>query len=363
MSIAIATPTPDLSAMRAGASARDGKPSGAVDAGAPRGVQDLSVLATRWQRALDAAERALSAADPSFPARELADRRRVLALERRQTEGELTRLAKLHSRPLPWLSPVPVTNGMLGLPADAEACLFDLDGVLTDSGALHAWAWGEVFDELLFRLTDRTGWHFVPFDRGSDYRAFIDGKPRLEGIHAFLDSRGIRLPEGRPGDPRDADTAQGLARRKGETLVRGLRLRGVTALAGARHYLEGTGYADLRRAVISASASTLPMLELAGLSALVDECIDADVITAEHIRSRPAPDPLLIACRRLGVAPAAAVTLTHSAAGVAAGRAAGTVVIGVAAGEDAEVLRGFGADRVVASVNELLAPQLREPQD
>ena len=141
---------------------------------------------------------------------------------------------------------------------------------------LHAWAWVEVFDEFLLRLSDKTGWHFIPFDRDADYRAYLDGRPRLEGIHAFLDSRGIRLPEGRPDDPVEADTACSLASRKSEALGR-LRQRGVTALNGARRYLEAAGYAGLKRAVVSASASTLPMLELAGLATLVEDRVDADV--------------------------------------------------------------------------------------
>ena len=215
---------------------------------------------------------------------------------------------------------------MLGLPATVRACLFDLEGVLTDSAVLHALAWGEVFDDFLLRLADKTGWQFIPFDRDSDYRTYLDGRPRLEGVHAFLDSRGIRLPEGRPDDPERMPTPpRGLARRKGEALARCLRQRGVTALAGARRYLEVAGQAGLARAVVSASASTLPMLELAGLATLVEERVDADVIRAEGLRARPAPDLLLVACRRLGVRPEEAVTFTHSAAGVAAGHAAGLV--------------------------------------
>ena len=104
----------------------------------------------------------------------------------------------------------------------------------------------------------------------------------------------------------------------------------------------------------------MPMLQLAGLDALVDERVDADVIRRERLRSRPAPDLLLVACRRLGVPPEAAVTFTHSAAGIAAGRAAGLEVVGVGEGEDAETLSGFGAERVVPAVSALLDPRLRE---
>ena len=91
---------------------------------------------------------------------------------------------------------------MLGLTTPIRACLFDLDGVLTDSALLHASAWAQVLDEFLLRSTASTGWQFIPFDRDADYRTYIDGRSRLEGIHAFLDSRGIRIPEGRASDPR-----------------------------------------------------------------------------------------------------------------------------------------------------------------
>ena len=325
---------------------------------------DLDAITAQWQFALDSAERALSAAAGSLPPSELARRRGDLGRERQQTAETLVRLARLHGiQPLPWLSPVPLNANMLGLPGATRACLFDLEGVLTDSAALHAWAWSEVFDEYLLRLSDTTGWQFIPFDRDADYRAYLDGRPRLEGIHAFLGSRGIRLPEGRPDDPVEADTACGLARRKGEALTGRLRQHGVTALGGARRYLEAAGRAGLKRAVVSASASTLPMLELAGLATLVEARVDADVIGAEGLRARPAPDLLLAACRRLGVQPEETVTFTHSPAGVAAGLAGGLTVIGVGEGTLGETLVGFGAQQVIPSVSALLGRALSPPSE
>lgn len=320
---------------------------------------ELETVTAHWQLALDAAEHALGAASGSLDVPDLEHRRHRLVLERQRTATALTRLARVGGvQPLPWLSPVPVSTKMLGLPAAVSACLFDLDGVITDSAVLHAWAWGEVFDDFLRRLSEKTGWHAIPFDRDADYRAYIDGRSRLEGVHAFLGSRGIRLPEGRPDDPTRADTACSLATRKGEALARGLSHRGVTALGGARRYLDAAGHAGLKRAVVSASTSTLPMLELAGLAALVEERVDADVIRAEGLRSRPAPDLLLVACRRLGVHPDEAVTFTHSAAGVAAGHAAGLAVIGVGEGAQGQLLQGFGAERVIPSLDALLDPRL-----
>ncbi len=313
---------------------------------------------------MDAAQRALDAADGSLPAVDLKRRQVELVRERQLTADVLARLADVTGvRPVPWLSPVPVHAGMLGLPADVSACLFDLDGILTDSAVLHAWAWGEVFDEFLLRLDEKTGWHVIPFDRDADYRTYIDGRSRLEGVHAFLGSRGISLPEGRPDDPAQADTARGLVKRKGEAVARAMRQRGVTALAGARRYLEAAGHAGLKRAVVSASANTSSMLELAGLATLIDERIDAYVMRAEGLRSRPAPDLLLVACRRLGVVPEEAVTFTHSPAGVAAGHAAGVAVIGVGDEAQEELLRGFGAERVVPSLSVLLDPRLSESRN
>ncbi len=331
---------------------------------APRQPFELESISASWQRALDAADRALRAADISLPVSDLQQRRSELVRERHETARQLVRLAKAAGvRPEPWLSPVPVSNAMLGLPVTARACLFDVEGVLTDSAAVHAWAWGEVFDDLLVRVAAKTGWQFIPFDRVADYREYVDGRSRLEGVHTFLESRGIGLPEGRPDGPADADTACGLALMKAEAMARALSRRGVTALPGALRYLQATARADVRRAVVSASASTLPMLELAGLATLVEERVDAETIRAEGLRSRPAPDMLLAACRHLAVQPAEAITLTHTPAGIAAGHAAGLTVIGVGDGAQAEVLRGFGAERVVPSLAALLGTRLREADE
>jgi HAD superfamily hydrolase (TIGR01509 family) len=325
-----------------------------------REAVDLESLSAGWQRALDSAGQALRAAGGSLDAHELREREGRLRLERDGVARLLGDVARTTTAtPAPWLSPVPVTNAMLGLPATARACLFDVEGVLTDSGRLHALAWGEVLDQFLVHVAERTKWPFAPFDRRSDYAAYLEGRTRLEGIHLFLASRGIQIPEGRPGDPADAETAHGLARRKGRVLERRLDERGVAALPGARRYLEAARRAGLARAVVSASTNTLPILELAGLAPLIDERVDAAAIREEGLRSRPAPDLLLAGCRRLGVSPADAVTLTHTPAGVAAGRTAGLTVIGVGEGVEAEALEGFGAERVTTALESLLDPRLR----
>jgi beta-phosphoglucomutase-like phosphatase (HAD superfamily) len=318
---------------------------------------DLDQLSEGWQHALDAARDALESSQKAFSPAELGERRRALNDEWRSTEQLLDDVARTdHVLPLPWLSGSRILPRTLGLGADVRLCIFDLDGVLTDSGRAHAAAWSQVFDTFLQQQAGETGRPSIPFDSERDYRAFLDGKPRLEGIRSFLASRGIHLPDGRWSDSAQAATAYGLSHRKSEALQRVLERRGVTALPGARRYLEAVGHAGLDRAVVSCSQRTTEMLALAGLSTLVEATIDASAIEAGALRSRPAPDVLNAVCGMVDVDPANAVTFTHTPEGVAAGRAAGLTVIGIG---DEELLSGFGADRVVSSIVLLLEPRLR----
>ena len=329
---------------------------------APARTLELDTISSHWQLALDAGERALYAAAESLPADELSHRRTRLVEERLEAARSLTRLARIEVvHPAPWLSPVPIDNGMLGLQATVVACLFDLDGVLTDSGVLHAWAWGEVLDQFLLRVSERAGWHFIPFDRTADYREYIDGRPRLEGIHAFLGSRGIRLPEGDPDDPPEADTAYGLAAQKAAMLSRGLRKRGSTALGRRAPLPPGCGPRGARGARSSPRASTPPgCWSSRGSPPSSRRASTPTSSTRRSSRSRPAPDLLRSACRALDVQPHEAVTFTQSVAGVAAGRAAGLAVIGIGEGDEAERLRASGAEQVFPSLRVLLDRRLTE---
>ena len=198
----------------------------------------------------------------------------------------------------------------------------------------------------------QTGWHFIPFDRVADYRSYLDGRPRLEGVHAFLRSRGIRLPEGCTDDSPELETANGLANQKGATLANRLGEHGVNESLGARRYLEAAHRAGVKCAAISASANTSKVLELSGLAALIDVRIDAEIMRSDCLRSLPAPDVLLAVCRRLDVLPAEAATVTCSPAGVAAGRSAGLVVIGVGDAGAGRAPRGLrrGTCRVVIAL-------------
>ena len=308
---------------------------------------ELDTVAGDWQLALDQAQRALEASGRAFAADELHERRRRLAHERVDAAHELAALAHdtgVHQTP--WLAPWALTPSLLGLAGTTRACIFDLDGVLTDSGVLHAAAWSDVLDPLLARVSEHPGRQFIPFDRDEEYRLYLDGRPRLEGLHLFLAARGIRI---------DTQEALAVAHRKSEILGRSLRRHGLNALPGARRYLESAGRAGLRRAVVSSSTRTLPMLELADLVTLVDARVDAEQIATGSLRSRPAPDLLLRACELLGVEPGDAVSFTHVPDGVAAARAAGMPAIGIG---DCERLQHYGVEHAVPRLVDLMAPPL-----
>jgi beta-phosphoglucomutase-like phosphatase (HAD superfamily) len=322
---------------------------------------DLNALRARWRTALAAADAALHAGERYLGGAQLHEHRVHLADEYAPTVRLLRELARDEGIALylaqPFLPPGEARR-LLGLPPTVKACVFNLDGVLVGSAAVHAAAWTRTFDEFLSRWPQRAEGGAAHFDPHVDYPAHVHGRPRLEGVRTFLASRGIRLPEGTPADPPGADTVHGLANRKNEVLVRLLDEGGIAAYEGAQRYLELAHDAGLRCAVVSASANTEAILERTGLAGLVDRRVDAALITAEHLRGRPAPDRLLAACRLLEVEPARAAAFETDTTGIAAGRTAGfRVVVGVDRSEHAAhagALREEGADFVVPGLAELL---------
>jgi beta-phosphoglucomutase-like phosphatase (HAD superfamily) len=342
-----------------------------LDSGGSAHGASLEAANAQWRVAFNASEDALAAAGRCgaslrFPGGELGRRRTGLARERAATARLLDEIAR-EERVVVYrrLSAPRATKRTLGLPPELEACIFDLDGVLTPSGALHAEAWAETFDALLARRVERTGERFAPFrpfDPQVDYFSHISGRPRLEGVHAFLASRGIRLPEGRPEDTPDAETVHGLANRKKEILLEKLERDGVKAFAGAHGYLESVREAGLHSAVVSASANTEEILEQAQLAALVDCRIDGNTMLGRGLRPKPAPDTLLQACAELGVIPGHAGAFEPTTAGVTAAHAAGLgLIIAVDRSGRAAALVAHGADRVVPDLVALLEPEALRP--
>jgi beta-phosphoglucomutase-like phosphatase (HAD superfamily) len=229
--------------------------------------------------------------------------------------------------------------------------VFELDDVLVGSSGLHREAWTRTLNELLATRVDTAYGRLVaPFDRRGDYAEHIEGRPRLEGVRAFLASRGIRLPEGGPGDPPGAETVHGVANRKSEWLGLLLEQRGVDAFDGVRHFLELARDAGIGCAVASASAHTGEILERSGLAELVQGTADGETRAAER---------LLAACRTLHIEPGRAAAFQPTCSGVAAARAAGfAYVIAVEPAGDTDRLgrlRAAGADIAVRGLGDLLA--------
>ena len=244
---------------------------------------------------------------------------------------------------------------MLGLPDGARACLFDLDGVLTDTASVHAAAWKQMFDDYLRARAERDGTPFRPFDVKDDYGPYVDGRPRLDGTRGFLESRGIELPEGSPDDPPGAETLWGLSTRKNDLVQEKIRTVGVDVYPGSVRYLQAVKDAGLLTACVSSSANAEQVLEVAGLSDFIDHRVDGVVAKQRGLPGKPAPDTFLAAAADLGVPKEQAVVFEDALAGVASGRAGGFgYVVGVDRVGHADALREHGADVVVEDLAELL---------
>jgi beta-phosphoglucomutase family hydrolase len=246
------------------------------------------------------------------------------------------------------VQPDPGRLAKLGLPPGIRACLFDLDGVLTQTAAVHRAAWKETFDPLLAQADQ------PPFTE-ADYLQHVDGKRRADGVRDFLSSRGLDFPEGEPDDPAGRDTVAGIGNRKNELVLRRMEEDGVEVYDGSITYLKAVRESGLAVAVVTASANGEAVLRAVGLTELIDARIDGVVARRDNLPGKPAPDTYLAGARALGVEPAQAAVFEDALAGVAAGRAGQFgFVVGVDRVGQAEGLRENGADVVVQDLDELL---------
>jgi beta-phosphoglucomutase family hydrolase len=246
-------------------------------------------------------------------------------------------------------------HALLTLPEASSACLFDLDGVLTQTAKVHAAAWKEMFDAFLLNRSRRTGEPFRPFEIATDYAQHVDGKLREDGVRSFLASRGITLPEGAPDDPPAAQSVHGLGTRKNDLVLDLIERHGVEVYEGSVRFVEAARDAGLRRAVVSASKNCRQVLAAAGIEDLFEVRVDGVVAADAGLRGKPAPDMFLAAAKALVVDPAHCAIFEDAVAGVQAGRAgAFGWVVGVDRVGQADALRSHGADLVVGDLSELL---------
>ncbi len=246
----------------------------------------------------------------------------------------------------------PPADGML---AGYDALLFDLDGVITKTAAVHAQAWKALFDEFLLNWSAQHGQAFQPFDIGADYVRYVDGKRRYDGVASFLESRGIALSRGEPTDVPDAPTVCGLGNRKDRYFLAALEEQGVAVFDDAVALLDAVRRAGKRVAVVSASENCDPILRRVGLIDRFDARVTGREASEWHLAGKPAPDTFLKAAELLGVPPAKAVVLEDAISGVQAGKAGGFgLVVGVDRGGAGQALAANGADVVLRDLNELV---------
>ncbi|MGW2567343.1 HAD family hydrolase [Streptomyces sp. NPDC001537] len=239
----------------------------------------------------------------------------------------------------------------LGLPEGIQACLFDLDGVVTRTAVVHAAAWKETFDAF---LRERDGESFRPFDATADYDEYVDGRPRADGVRTFLASRGIELPEGSPDDPPDKATVHGLGNRKNVLLLERIRTQGVEAYEGTLRYIEAVRAQGLRTAIVSSSANTRDVLRSIHAEDLFEVRIDGVVAAERKLPGKPNPDTFLEAARDLGIEPSRAAVFEDALAGMDAGRSGRFgYVVGVDRVGQTDALYAHGADVVVKDLAEL----------
>lgn len=240
---------------------------------------------------------------------------------------------------------------VLGLPESITTCLFDLDGVLTDTASVHRACWKQMFDAFL-ATQDGQG-EFTD----ADYNAHVDGKPRQDGVRDFLTSRAISLPDGSPDDEPAKQTVWGLGNRKNDLVQAEIAQNGVKVYEGSRRYLEAAAEAGLHRIVVSSSANTELVLKVTGLAKFIQGRVDGKTLAEQNIKGKPAPDSFLAGADLAGAQPVQCAVFEDATSGVQAGHAGhfGRVV-GVNRLDDghAKDLREHGADVVVADLADLL---------
>ncbi|MCP5419468.1 MAG: trehalose-phosphatase [Gammaproteobacteria bacterium] len=239
-------------------------------------------------------------------------------------------------------------------PADYDAVIFDLDGVITDTARIHSTAWKKLFDDYLTQRAARFGERHALFDSNTDYRQYVDGKPRYEGVRSFLASRGIKLPYGTPDDKPDKETVCGLGNKKNPMFLEGLQTQGVDVYDSSVRFIQDLQKQGIRTAIVSSSKNCLTILEVARLTHLFEVKVDGQDGPRLGLKGKPEPDTFLEAAKELDVDPARSIVVEDAISGVQAGRKGGFgCVLGIDRTGHPDDLRDNGADVVVSDLVEV----------
>ena len=221
------------------------------------------------------------------------------------------------------------------------AVLFDLDGVITPTALIHEKAWADLF----------APWGFT----NADYLAYVDGRPRYDGVRTFLASRDVHLPEGDPSDPPGDDTVCALGNRKDEMFNAVLARDGIAAYPGSIAVMDHLDSLSIPSAIVSSSKNARTVLRAAGIEARFQAVVDGNTLVEQHLAGKPDPAMFVHAAECLDVAPARSAVVEDAISGVAAGHAGRFgLVIGVDRGGNREALGAAGADLVVDDLGETL---------
>lgn len=243
----------------------------------------------------------------------------------------------------------------LKLPENIRACLFDMDGVLTQTAKVHSEAWKAMFDAFLKQRAEQDGSPFVPFNITTDYVKYVDGRLRQDGVRTFLQSRGIEIPEGNTDDDASVESIYGLGNRKNNQVVQLIQTEGVETFADAIAFLHAVRSAGIKTAVVSASKNTPEVLRVTNLTDQFDFVMHGGIAAEMHLPGKPAPDTFLAAAEALGEPAANCAVLEDAISGVQAGKAGSFgYVIGVDRVNHGEELKANGADIVLRNLEELV---------
>ena len=234
-----------------------------------------------------------------------------------------------------------------------DAAIFDMDGVLTQTAAVHSTAWKRMFDEYLRSRAARYGEPLREFTHAGDYLSHVDGRPRNQGVESFLKSRGINLPPGAPDEVDGSESIAGLGHRKNALFNQIIEAEGVKLYDSTVVLIEDLLRAGIKVGLATSSKNSAVILRKTGTAHLFGTVVDGLVSEKLGLQGKPEPDIFTTASANLGVPGARAVVIEDAVSGVEAGARGGfALVIGVARENNHAELRRHGADLVVSDLAE-----------
>ncbi len=242
-----------------------------------------------------------------------------------------------------------------------KGVILDLDGVITGTARVHGLAWESMFNDYLKMVAERDNTPFVPFDREKDYLEYVDGKPRMDGVKSFLESRGIQLPFGDFDDPPDIETICGLGNRKNKDFQKVLRKEGPDVFDSTMAFIKECKKRGIKIGVASSSQNCKLILELANIEKYFEARVGGVISRELNLNGKPEPDIFITAAKWMGLKPGECVVVEDAISGVQAGRNGNFgLTLGIAREIEGEALIKNGADIVVRDMAEISLDRINQ---